>query len=90
MATLTITTTTAQDQRIAAAVRGVLHYQDEIPDPNDPETMIPNPESIVEFFKRKMIEHIKNLVKQHEANIAADSARTSAISTVDADFDSVN
>ena len=87
MATLTINTTTEQDQRIAPAFKSVYHYQDQIPDPNDPESTIPNPESVAVFVRRQVITFMRNVVKQYEATEAANTARQAAIAQVDVDLD---
>jgi len=93
MATLTINTTTAQDQRIAPAFKSVFNYQEQIPDPNwdgenPPEPpMIPNPEGVAAFVRRHVITFMRNVVKQYEANEAANAARQAAIAQVDADLD---
>ena len=43
----------------------------------------PNPESKAAFFKRKIGEYIKECVKAHRVNTAADSARQTAIASAE-------
>jgi len=54
-------------------------YQAEIPDPEDSDKTIPNPESKTAFFKRVVQEFVWSSVKSRRATKAADAARDAEV-----------
>jgi len=74
-------TVTIPDNILGRVIDGIAYqhkYQDMIRDPNDPDLMIPNPESKVVFVKRMNKEWIQINVKAWEANLAGDAASEAA------------
>jgi len=76
-----------QAARTVAAFTATYGYQPTITDleggkPADPESEgkeIPNPESEGAFTKRKLVEHVKNVVKSYESQQAIKDARDEVI-----------
>ena len=50
-------------------------YQENVPDPVDPDQVIPNPETRKQFFIRTVQEFVWGSVKAQRVNIAGDDAR---------------
>ncbi len=71
MATLSITIPDDKLGRVRAAFGVAYGYQDTI-------NGSPNPESLAQFTRRRVIEYIKDVVRAHEAQSAADAARIAA------------
>lgn len=71
----------ANGNRIQDAFAAQYGYQATIPDGSG--GTIPNPESKNQFTKRKIAEYVKDVVKGHEANLAADAARATAAASVE-------
>lgn len=59
-------------------------YQATIPDPADPEATIPNPVTKAAYAKAKVASFVKESIKAWRANQAADTARITEITEVDA------
>ena len=84
---------------VRAAFKTTYNYQETVsnPDfdpqlPEDPITnpsTIDNPETEVQFFKRKIREYIQDVVRAYQAKVAASSARQSAIDNFDLDITDV-
>ena len=80
---------------VRAAFKTTYNYQSVVPNPafdpqlpEDPITnpsTIDNPETEVQFFKRKIREYIQEVVKAYQAKTAASSARQTAIDNFDLD-----
>jgi hypothetical protein len=68
-------------QRVIDGIAGAHGYQDVIIGIDDSET--PNPETKAQFAKRVIIADIKNAVKSYEAIQAAETARITAIESVE-------
>lgn len=58
-----------------------LGYTSTVPDPNNPEQTVANPESQTAFFQRKMKEYAANVVKSYRAIKAAEDARIANLAT---------
>jgi len=59
-------------------------YQEKVEDPKDPDKLIDNPVTKVDFAKSKIASFIKESVKAKLANESAETARSATISMVDA------
>lgn len=75
---------TAHTTRIIDGVCYEHHYQAEVPDPDNPEKVIPNPETKAQFAKKMIVQWVKNCVKSYEGVQAAHAARDEKIAEVEA------
>ena len=66
MAQIVLNIPDALVDRVVAGMCGLHNYQETIPDPNNPEQMIPNPETKAEFVKRIIRKKIKRDVIEWE------------------------
>ena len=84
MATLNISFTVpdAEAVRIRQDFAEYHGWRSTIPDPDDPEKTIANPENQVAFVKRKIGDFIKESVKAQRANAASEAARAAAVTAV--------
>lgn len=73
-------------QRVAEAFAKSYGYSDTIPDPNDPNKTVPNPQTKAQFVKQKLGEYIREVVKGHEANADVDRVRKEAVDKADRDI----
>ncbi len=62
-------------------------YRDEVPDPADPETLIPNPESKGDFNKRKIVEWVKSEAVAQEVHEAGQTAQATQQATSETELD---
>ncbi len=85
MATLTITIPNAQLTRVANAVATQHGYQAEVPDPDNPGQTIPNPQTKADFAREVLMRFLRETVRAHEAAVAAESARQTAITKADSE-----
>lgn len=76
----------AQAARIADAFADVYGYQAQVPDPQNPAQMIPNPVSKGAFVKQQIIAFVKQTVAGSEGNKAGDQARNAAIAQANSDL----
>lgn len=83
MATISITIPDVFLPRVIDGMCGANFYQKTIPNPDDPKSNIPNPETKAAFCNRMIRQHIKACVLQWEGDQAANMARTSAAKEVD-------
>lgn len=83
MATISFTIPDAILARVNDGIAKFHNYQDQIPDPGDPASTIPNPETKAQFNKRMIKETVKNWVVQSETNDGAITARDTARTEVD-------
>ena len=84
---------------VRAAFKTTYNYQAVVPNPAfDPElpedpvtnpSTIDNPETEVQFFKRKIREYIQDVVRAYQAKTAGASARQAAIDNFDLDVTDV-
>ena len=71
MAQITLTISDALAPRVIAGFCGLHNYQVSVRDPKNPEgSMIPNPETKMEFIKRILLGKIKRDVLEYEGNEA--------------------
>ena len=61
-------------------------YQDQIDDPANPGTLIPNPQTKSEFTKDKLKEFVKESVKAYEGSNAGKAARQAAIKNAESNI----
>ena len=83
MATIIVTIPDAQVTRVRNAFAIAYHWSATIPDPANPGSTIPNPESKTQFAQRKVREYVKNVVKGVEAPAARNAAGVAAEAAVD-------
>ena len=83
LATIIVTIPDAQVARVRNAFAIAYNYQATIPDPANPGSTIPNPESKTQFAQRKVREYVKEVVKSVEAPTAGEVARKAAATAVD-------
>jgi hypothetical protein len=72
-----------QVARFIAAFAGTFQYQDQIPDPNNPVALIPNPETKAAFAQRMLRKMAKDVIKQWEGNLAQAGAFDAAVAKVE-------
>lgn len=85
--TISRTLTNSQAARLVDAYCGKYEYQSTVPDPNNPDLTIPNPETRAQFAERMLIYRaFKEFVIKYERGVKQEAA-TSAI--VDDPFDVV-
>lgn len=77
MAQITITVPDAALPRVLAAFATAYGYQATLPDGTA------NPQTQAQFAKQKLADHVKAVVTTHEANKAAEDARTAAVAGAD-------
>ena len=77
MAQITINVADEHIARVRQAFCAYHGYQDKLPDGTD------NPETRIQFMKRKIKEYVKNSVTAHEADAAALAARQQVILDVE-------
>lgn len=78
---ITITIDETNVQRLVNAFARTYGYQDQIPDPARPDTIIyiDNPMTKRQFFKQKVHEYIKSVVVNHELEEARKAVVVSEI-----------
>lgn len=74
MAQIILTIPDALTTRILAGICGLHGYQITVLDPENPEEMIPNPETKSEFVKKVLLKKIKRDVLEFEGNEAQRNA----------------
>ena len=79
MANFTITVPDAMVSRIRDAYANRYTYQELVPDPANPGTMIPNPETLNAFTTRMIRNQMKEVLALYEAQLARDAAADKAI-----------
>jgi len=84
LATITLTIPNDKIDRIVTAFCGEFGYQDTIT--NEDGTTSTNPVSKNAFTKQKVVEYVKQVTRNYEANISAAQARV----IVDSDVNSIN
>jgi len=70
------------DQILNRVIDGVAYqngYLDEVDDPQNPGTLMPNPMSKIKFCKKANEKWIRDCFEAHEANIGAETGRASAL-----------
>jgi hypothetical protein len=70
MASITLTIPDALVTRVLNGFCGLHGYQATIPNPVNPEEMIPNPDTKAEFMRKKLLAIIKRAVLEYEGNEA--------------------
>lgn len=80
----TFTISAANLTRVVQGVAYQNNYQDFVEDPENPDEMIPNPETKGQFAKRMVKGYIKNCTTAWEANQASETARLAAIADAEA------
>lgn len=91
MADKTVTFTYPEESHatIVESFARAYNYQENIPDPGDPDAVIPNPETKEQFAGRQVLSHVSNIVKDHTpdkdaveaARVAAEAAVTAGVDT---------
>lgn len=74
------------EKRVEDAFAKSYGYSDTIPDPNDPNKTVPNPQTKAQFLKQKIGDHIREVVKGHEANVDVEKVRKEAVDKADRDI----
>lgn len=83
-----IWTITLEDEvaiRIRNAYCKKYNYQDMIPNPEDPDELIPNPETKVNFTKRHIKRQIKDIVREVESTNAGNAASNEKLNEIETD-----
>lgn len=87
MAQLVITIPNSILARVVDGFAGANNYSSTIPNPSGPlGSTLPNPESKVDFCKRKLLEFIKESVRSYEIRQASSTASMNASVSVDTDI----
>lgn len=76
----------SQIPRVIAAFVGVYQYQDQVPDPVNVGMFMQNPEGKAAFVQRKMREHMRDIVRKWEIDVAAANAAQAAGTKVDSEM----
>jgi hypothetical protein len=76
----------AQTTRFVTAFAGIFQYPDQIPDPNNPNALIPNPETKPAFAQRMLRKMAKDVVKQWEGEQAQIGAYDAAVAKVESEI----
>ena len=72
--------------RVLSGICGQNGYQETVPDPENAEATIPNPESKDVFAKRIVMQFIKNNIITYEANRDIEAAKQAAISKAETEI----
>lgn len=78
MAQFTITVPDTVVPRLREAYAARYSYQEQIPDPANPGTMIANPETLNQFTTRMIRDQMKQVLAEHEAQVARNAAAEKA------------
>lgn len=81
---ITISFDNSLTTRVLDAFAAVYNYQ-EFLDP--PFNQVSNPETKAQFAKRMLANHVKDVVRSHEANTAGETARKGAKDRADTEVD---
>lgn len=79
MAAISVTIPDALLQRVLDGFAGQYGYAATIPDPNNPSSNIPNPQTKAAFTKQRVLEFIQQVVIAWEAKNAGETARIAAV-----------
>lgn len=61
-------------------------YQDTVPDPNNPGSTIPNPQSKQAFFNKRLIEFLRDNYKAYKVSVAEKAAKATADAAAETDL----
>ncbi len=78
MAQISVTIPDAALPRVLDAFASSYQYKATVPDPANPSLTIPNPQTKAQFARSRLISYMQDIVRAHEANAAAETARVQA------------